>query len=362
MPSPTCTVNATSTTDGVNVTAASTVTIALADVGGVTQWSISCIGTDEELVAATVTAGLTINYTNKTATFTAPDLGSALIFQSTINNGQDINGRVDPTYTTTFGVYVLTADSSRVAAQNETTEGSAAYGWVGKINAFIRNPGGANPAVTSLTASSFVSIGGTVSTTGSLRVASGFALRGRNNANSANVDLLTFAGATDAIDLGDSTNCGSVTVNVKTGGYFRVGVNGSETVKLDETGGEGKFTLGAARSGMHFAGSGGQISQHTFGSMYTNCPTHFVRAFNGTLHMTVGVSGTSSINLAASTSLDLQYNGTSRIKVDSTGTGFFAAAPVAKPTVTGSRGGNAALASLLTALANLGLITDSSTA
>jgi hypothetical protein len=34
--------------------------------------------------------------------------------------------------------------------------------------------------------------------------------------------------------------------------------------------------------------------------------------------------------------------------------------PISKPTVTGSRGGNAALASLLTALANYGLITDSS--
>ena len=43
-----------------------------------------------------------------------------------------------------------------------------------------------------------------------------------------------------------------------------------------------------------------------------------------------------------------------------TSLGFFGAAPVARPTVTGSRSGNAALASLLTQLANLGLITDSS--
>lgn len=42
--------------------------------------------------------------------------------------------------------------------------------------------------------------------------------------------------------------------------------------------------------------------------------------------------------------------------------GFNGAPPISKPSVTGSRGGNAALASLLTALANLGLITDSSTA
>lgn len=41
--------------------------------------------------------------------------------------------------------------------------------------------------------------------------------------------------------------------------------------------------------------------------------------------------------------------------------GFYAATPVAKPTVTGSKGGNAALASLLTALSSLGLVTDSST-
>ena len=41
--------------------------------------------------------------------------------------------------------------------------------------------------------------------------------------------------------------------------------------------------------------------------------------------------------------------------------GFFGQAPAAKPTVTGSRGGNAALQSLLTELATLGLITDSST-
>ncbi|GGQ48878.1 hypothetical protein [Streptomyces asoensis] len=42
--------------------------------------------------------------------------------------------------------------------------------------------------------------------------------------------------------------------------------------------------------------------------------------------------------------------------------GFFGAAAVAKPTVTGSRGGNAALGSLISALASLGLITDGTSA
>jgi hypothetical protein len=48
------------------------------------------------------------------------------------------------------------------------------------------------------------------------------------------------------------------------------------------------------------------------------------------------------------------------LKADATGLKFGTGSTVAKPTVTGSRGSNAALASLLTALANLGLITDSS--
>ncbi|MGZ5029075.1 MAG: glycosyl hydrolase family 28-related protein [Methylobacter sp.] len=42
--------------------------------------------------------------------------------------------------------------------------------------------------------------------------------------------------------------------------------------------------------------------------------------------------------------------------------GFQGATAIAKPAITGSRGGNAALASLLTALASYGLITDSTTA
>lgn len=54
--------------------------------------------------------------------------------------------------------------------------------------------------------------------------------------------------------------------------------------------------------------------------------------------------------------------GTKRIEWDGTGIGFFATAPVAKPTITGSRGGNAALADLLTKLASFGLLTDSSSA
>ena len=74
------------------------------------------------------------------------------------------------------------------------------------------------------------------------------------------------------------------------------------------------------------------------------------------------VTLTSTPITGATLPLRLVVNGTTRIEADGTGLGFFAQPPVARPDVSGSRGGNAALADLLSELANLGLITDSSTA
>jgi hypothetical protein len=56
--------------------------------------------------------------------------------------------------------------------------------------------------------------------------------------------------------------------------------------------------------------------------------------------------------------------GTTKHTLDGTANqiGFYGATPAAKQTVSGAKGGNAALASLLTALATYGLITDSTTA
>lgn len=92
----------------------------------------------------------------------------------------------------------------------------------------------------------------------------------------------------------------------------------------------------------------------------------YVQAVAGSGGATVGVNGAS-----ANASISVLGKGTggvnlldggsaSKFRVNTTGIGFFAATPAAKQTVSGSRGGNAALASLLTALATYGLITDSS--
>ena len=55
-------------------------------------------------------------------------------------------------------------------------------------------------------------------------------------------------------------------------------------------------------------------------------------------------------------------DGTNKLLANNTGVGFQGTNPIAKPTITGSRGGNAALASLLTQLAAYGLIVDGTTA
>lgn len=110
-------------------------------------------------------------------------------------------------------------------------------------------------------------------------------------------------------------------------------------------------TLGASgNGGVYVKGVGGGFLMDTF----------YFRQLDATIRQTWTIAAASICNSASGTSLDFQTNGTSRIKMDGTGLGFFAATPAAKPTVTGSRGANAALASLLTALATLGLVTDSS--
>ncbi|HRK60470.1 MAG TPA: hypothetical protein PLI74_12560 [Candidatus Kapabacteria bacterium] len=102
-----------------------------------------------------------------------------------------------------------------------------------------------------------------------------------------------------------------------------------------------------------------------------------------------GLSVTTSVAISTSSTFDITLTGNSDSEVQLTGSatnlyirgstgsgnifmrfqkagsapteriGFFGASPQGRQTVTGSRGGNAALASLLTALANIGLITNS---
>lgn len=144
MPSPLCEVKDgagayVSTDDGVDVTPGETVTIHLIDTSADT-WSLSCVYTDDEADVDAVNASLTRNETLRTVTFEAPEDGHTYIFQSVVNNGVS-QGRVNRSYTTTFGVYTRTENGDRVISANETTEGGD-FGWIVPINNIIRSGGG----------------------------------------------------------------------------------------------------------------------------------------------------------------------------------------------------------------------------
>lgn len=72
--------------------------------------------------------------------------------------------------------------------------------------------------------------------------------------------------------------------------------------------------------------------------------------------------GATILNCASGQDLYIRVNNSTVFQANATGIGVNGTAPVAKPNITGSRGGNAALANLLTALASVGHITDSTTA
>lgn len=92
-----------------------------------------------------------------------------------------------------------------------------------------------------------------------------------------------------------------------------------------------RFTQDGAISGENCPGSVSIIGRDSSGNTQTG--------------ITVRASGTTEIKLA------LAHQGSTL--------GFYNTEPTTKPTITGSRGDNAALADLLTKLAGLGLLTDS---
>lgn len=113
-------------------------------------WDIRCVSTDETSDPVAITASLSVNYTTKTATFTAPALQKALIFQSTVNNMLGPKG-VDSSLVTTFGVYTAITSADRVVATNERFEGNANNGWVTVLNGAVRTiSSGITPIINAL--------------------------------------------------------------------------------------------------------------------------------------------------------------------------------------------------------------------
>jgi hypothetical protein len=162
------------------------------------------------------------------------------------------------------------------------------------------------------------------------------------------------------------------------GGYASLTGPGQTATPGDLTQEGGFFVDDSAGHGVSLISNGGFIIEEDSGN---NCfildsgGTLFIQAgltqveTTGTaggislLDHTLGGSGTGIKLLSDNIGVTLSGGGAGAIEVGATGDGigFYGHGVAAKPTVTGSRGANAALTSLLTALASLGLITNSST-
>jgi len=136
----------------------------------------------------------------------------------------------------------------------------------------------------------------------------------------------------------------------------------TDYLQLDESGSQATISSNTNPIVISAVGSASMSFTATSASVF-NGATFRVYDSTAADYVEISNDGTDGIiNTDASTSgLRLQDNGTTRIYINGTGISFFGGTPVAKPTVTGSAGGNAALQSLLSALESLGLIVDSST-
>lgn len=175
----------------------------------------------------------------------------------------------------------------------------------------------------------------------------------------------SLSGAGETATPGDLTQAGGFTVNETTGtmGLQSTTIAG---VNIDDTSSTG-VTITEHSSGdvviqaegnpgsvqILSSGSHGLILSSTGGGATLQCSggPNLVVAQLGIGDLIVECTSTGNIRLTTSHNLAISCG-----KL-----GFFGVTPVSIPNVSGSKGGNVALGNLMTALANLGLVIDSTT-
>jgi hypothetical protein len=204
--------------------------------------------------------------------------------------------------------------------------------------------------------------------------------------------------AAGSVDVGGGVDSSTVSWSFKNGASNSIGMLGKAgagsyngivqagdkaIVGFGATSGAGAIVLttwSATASGVRVDGSGVSVAGTTFtsaarsdfttGGIRSSGNSTFASGVGCEVFWTGAASYVLSYNRSTSayqpmavigSSVELRASATAQVKVDSTGIAFYGGTTVAKPTVTGSKGGNAALTSLCAALASLGLITNSTT-
>jgi hypothetical protein len=209
---------------------------------------------------------------------------------------------------------------------------------------------------------------------GTIRSAHGFTLlTGRNNANSGDIGLIHFGiTATDGLTIGSSAVSGGVYYGCATGSQHAWQINATTAATLSSTlltlssGVTVNFAGTSATGGLLNTGHGVSLWYGRNNAGAGNNQLLFygtVNAVNDVILIGAStLAGGVALTAASTGSISMSVNSTARFTANNTGIGFYTTTPVAKPTVSGAKGGNAALGSLMTALSNLGLVTDSTTA
>lgn len=155
----------------------------------------------------------------------------------------------------------------------------------------------------------------------------------------------------DLLDGGDWASPGAIgSTDPNTGSFTTLATNGT---------GDSNFGTNTSNSAVNIRGSNSGLAGGTNVNVRNN-NTLIIAMGNKSAIVGGAYDATPLLwsNAELHTQTDFRVNGALRI---TSSIGFFNTAPGGKPTVSGSRGANAALASLLTGLAGLGLVTDSTT-
>lgn len=186
-----------------------------------------------------------------------------------------------------------------------------------------------------------------------------------DGAGSIGVDVATVQVSDSHFQV--STDLGGFYIN-KTTGRVGIGIQADMTAKLHvirETTGPGVAVTSTNTTNAQalFSGTAADAATRIVsGTVTGDSTTRIVFTAGGTIELGPG-NAARDTNLYRSAANVLKTDDSLHVTLDfrhlGTNLGFYNAAAVAKPTVTGAHASNAALVSLLTALANLGLITNS---
>ena len=182
---------------------------------------------------------------------------------------------------------------------------------------------------------------------------------------SARTTNIATGAASQSVLIGSTNGTSSLTLDAGTGAISIGSSSSSRTINI------GTSTSAAVNTAINLGNSSGSASTTiNIGNYGTGTPSTS-NIYGDTVNIgTVGAS-TITVNIGrttATTSKTTIQGGTSSgggVVLSQSGgrLGFFGlATPITKTSVTGSRSGGTALTNLLTALANYGLITDSTTA